>query len=521
MLAAPNLSTCNMGDADRRAATVGLGPFAHEAAALWQPGVMLAPDIAPAGPAALLVATWPVRFVHAYASRLLDGLWPFRPRIVVQRLFWLGLCLAAALISRAYPTAAAPDDDAPTSATASITKAFTVGVLKQHCSHVPAALDHAFIDATSGFVLVLALATLLVVQGVLFSWLERGVACIRRIMQEKAKQETDVLEQGDAFKLAADAIRKEERQKTGEDMRARDQAFLFLVQVLCGCNALGSYFAAAPTGGSMCHAAHVGLAVFYKPLSFPLWYCLLVLLDTSGVRLRHTLMTDVLAWVVQVLFAAWGLVCGALSLPLLVVFPMFGLLFAAPAWLFSKVKEEELELVQERSGDYKDEWDKLSESEQAAHLGTEQLFLRLRGYSVFAALVFGIKLWTFYQTGDWLGTLSDAGGALGASMPVWDLPTLTLTLRWPTELSLPEQLPLFVSAGFTCVELLLKAWRWASQRCGQSAADEVAWRVDWMDKRERSLLPLSVQSGAQAAEDVVSGAAIKRGSTSGSRKVVL
>ena len=284
-------------------------------------------------------------------------------------------------------------------------------------------------------------------------------------------------------------------------MLARDQALLFLIQVLCGCNSLGAYFAAAPAGGPLCRLAHVGLAVFYKPLAFPLWYCLLLLLDTSGVRLRHTQLTDVLAWVVQALFAAWALACGALSLPLLLAFPMFGLLFAAPALLFLWAKQEELGIVLQRSGDFKNEWDKLSESEQAAHLGTEQLFARLCGYSVFAALVFGIRLWGFYETGDWVGTLSDAGDALGVSVPVWDLPTLALSLRWPSELSLPEQLPLFVSAGFTGVEVLLKAWRWAAKRFGQTAVEEMDARLEYQEGRRqrKSVVAAAKQVPARVA----------------------
>ena len=232
--------------------------------------------------------------------------------------------------------------------------------------------------------------------------------------------------------------------------------------MLCGCNSLGNYFSTAPTGGPLCTLAHTGLAIFYKPLAFPLWYCFFSLLDTSGVKLAHDSMTQSLCWVVQMLFLLWTIACGVLSLPLLVVFPMFSLLFAVPPLLFGWLKRKQLALAkhrfsgaQERANDYdawNETWKKLTEAQQAEHLATEQLFFRLQGYSCFAALVFGIRLWRFYQTGDWVGTLSDAGGALGVSMPVWDLPTLALSFSWPKELSLPAQLPLFVSLGFIGVE---------------------------------------------------------------------
>ena len=49
-----------------------------------------------------------------------------------------------------------------------------------------------------------------------------------------------------------------------------------------------------------------------------------------------------------------------------------------------------------------------------------------------------------------MGTLCDVGEALGASAPVWDLP-------------LPGQ--------------LLKAWRWAAKRVGQTTAGEMFARL--------------------------------------------
>jgi len=212
---------------------------------------------------------------------------------------------------------------------------------------------------------------------------------------------------------------------------------------------------------------------------------------------------------VQVLFAVWALVCGALSLPLLVVFPMFGLMFYAPQWLFYKQKKWDIFLVQHRAMGYnKDQWESKTETQQAELLATGQLYERLRGYSVFAALVFGIRLWTFYKAWDWLGTLSDASTALGASAPVWDLPALALTLRWPTELPLPEQLPLFVSAGFVGVEALLAAWRWASKKFGQSTQAEVKRRYDALlgssyddiEDDKSALLPIHHDAGQQEQE---------------------
>ena len=116
---------------------------------------------------------------------------------------------------------------------------------------------------------------------------------------------------------------------------AHDKSLFLLIQVLCGCNALGTYFAAAerPAGdtASLCRAAHVGLAIFYKPLVFPLWYCLLTVLDASGRALPHNAMTETLCFVVQGLFAVWFAACGALSLPLVCApYLYLGLAFCVP-----------------------------------------------------------------------------------------------------------------------------------------------------------------------------------------------
>ena len=115
---------------------------------------------------------------------------------------------------------------------------------------------------------------------------------------------------------------------------------------------------------------------------------------------------------------------------------------------------------------------------KASLLATENLFYRLLGYSIFGALVFGIRLWRFYLTGDWVGTLKDTVSSLGAIAPIWDLPALALMLRWPAELPLPEQLPMFVSVGLIGVESLQKVWRWASKRVGLALHDELLWRLE-------------------------------------------
>eukprot|EP00936_MAST-01D_sp_MAST-1D-sp1_P002771 g2771.t1 len=568
MMGAPRLRECLVDEHDKEcvSAMPGIGAFVNGAAAPWVPGVMLGPKLPGGEQFPTLYVSWPFDWyllkdrmhskrrqlrrqiawfglvARALASKLLDGTRPFRPRVLAHRLFWLLLCATATLLPRMFIAPLSPDDTA-LSTTAAITGAFTVGVLEQQCSHVPAALEHAYINAASGFMLVLILCGLMLFKEAFNKWLigvaarletevevsssgrnascMHGVTCCRtaktrfarfiRIITPDTKREIyDEDEELEDTDMATTRVKEAE-----DGIHMRDQGFLFLVQVLCGCNALGAYFAVAPTGGVMCAAAHVGLAVFYKPLTCPLWYCLLVLVDSSGVRIRHTIMTDVLAWVVQLLFTVWALVCGFLSLALLVVFPMFGLLFYAPQWLFFKYKSSDISFVQRRMfGDSKIRWEKkLNDAARAELLAIAQLYERLRGYTIFAALVFGIRLWTFYATRDWQGTLSDAFNALGVSVPVWNWPTLVLMLRWPSELPLAEQLPLFVSAGFVTYEALLKVWRVATKKIGVSALDEVTLRRKGL---------LGGEMDSEASVVVPSGDLQREQQASGvSRKVVI
>ena len=504
MISSGTLHDCELDKADRRALRRRLGTFAHAAAA-WQPGVALGP--------------------RAHAEALLDGLWPhFSTRVLAQRLLWLGICVAVALLPTAYVEASEALAAPPaTNTTGRASLALTFGVLQQHCDAVPPALENAYADAVALFALVLAVVAALAARNVVLTKLTSSLcggtggggkgAKPSRTKVLFAKMQSILVARSQNLNLSEmvggeNPAFKAAEARVQEDMRARDSAFHFLVQVLCCCNALGGYVAAAPTGGLLCRAAHVGLVVFYKPLAFQLWYCLLVLLDTSRVRLRHTVMTGQLCHIVQLLLAIWAIVCGGLSLPLLVAFPMFGVLFVAPTLLLMRWKKNDLALLRFRNSaegyaipgrlwvrsvpfsaipagpyrdtlkfhNWKDEWGRRSPAEQSELLGVEQLFYRLRGYSAFAACVFGAQLWPLYQGGDWAGTMRNAGAALRLSLPVWHLPTLRLSFRWPTDLSLPQQLPAFVAVGFAGMELGLKVWRSGSNRAGLTTSEEILLR---------------------------------------------
>ena len=346
-------------------------------------------------------------------------------------------------------------------------------MLHEHCGSVPPALEHAYADAVAGFGVVLYAAVLWVA----FGYAER---LFKRCRLQRGPAEDDAGGGdgggSDASKRAADELAAAE---------ARDKPFFLLVQVLCGCNALGSYFlapGAAPSGGSwLCRPAHVGLAIFYVPVVFPLWYCLLSLLDISGKALPHTCMTETLSFVVHALFLAWFAVCGALSLPLVLgPYIYIGLAFLALPLLYLVVMDRFYEgdgvedaiffegnftstgIIFGRNGLWREEGDELSPALQAKMLATEQLFFRMSGYAVFSSTVFGIGLWGLYEGRSYTAVLGDAGRWLSAGLPVWDPAALLARLellRWPSELDLFRKYPLAVSLGFLGIEAALKVWR--------------------------------------------------------------
>ena len=119
LLTAARLRKCEMDDELQRAIETlpGLAPFAHPLAA-WNPGVMLG------------------------------------PRAFVTKLLCLGLCALAVWLPFLFAeTSPLP---APPATASDEALSFTFDALAEQCATVPAALEHAYIDATTGFVVVVA-----------------------------------------------------------------------------------------------------------------------------------------------------------------------------------------------------------------------------------------------------------------------------------------------------------------------------------------------------------------------------
>ena len=239
-----------------------------------------------------------------------------------------------------------------------------------------------------------------------------------------------------------------------------------------------------PTGSGLCQPAFIGLSVFFKPLALPITYCMLVASDTSGRMLLHTHMTETLCFAVQVLALVWLVCIGLLSCPLLfIAFPFFGIIFAALYLYYVRIflprywsdqsgltayrgdKEVVLSqwdvLKRFRSGKEEGlrDWYRLDNEVQDKLLNAESLGTILLLRTAPFALCFGISLWRFYLSMDYVGELQKIETLIKGVIPLIDFHALIDMIRWPKDLALPEQIPLAVSVGAIVIENLPKLWR--------------------------------------------------------------
>jgi hypothetical protein len=76
------------------------------------------------------------------------------------------------------------------------------------------------------------------------------------------------------------------------------------------------------------------LAIFYKPLVPSMWYGAAHLLDNEGWMLHHTIFTDSLVALVELLFATWCVLTVGFALPVLLCFIYLPLLLAIPLGVY-------------------------------------------------------------------------------------------------------------------------------------------------------------------------------------------
>jgi hypothetical protein len=313
-----------------------------------------------------------------------------------------------------------------------------IGTLNQLCDFVPAQTKEEYVDAVSGYGIVVFVSLLLAI------WNNRP---------EKLKT--------DCFRLDAESLGQTAGTPSKAVTSKDERAFYLLMQLLSVMFSLGHYVAwskVRPTGGFLCTVAARGtLAVFYKPILPAMWYGFMHLLDDEGWMLHHNILTDTLIAIIILLFSLWFVVAFVFSFPVLVCFFYFGMLLLIPVVIFLFTNPEIIS-----AGD--DDIKKMSTEERAEAAATKILFKRLLGYTVFASLVFATQLWPLYlgvvvDFSSYASLAKQTAENMGLSLSFWK-PQWAWSFNWPKDLALPEQIALGVSLGFLGVEQLVVGWRW-------------------------------------------------------------
>ena len=182
-----------------------------------------------------------------------------------------------------------------------------------------------------------------------------------------------------------------------------------------------------------------------------------ILFDPAGGVLQHNVLTDTIVLVVGLVFATWFCLAAAVSVPVLLAYAYLPLLLWLPVIVVI------LEMVfNEKKWDVEGEqWPihllnaifsetkrkKLPGNAPAEVLATKLLIMRFVYITLFATLVFGVRLWPLY-TGDasYADVLDDAVRGMGVSLSFWS-PSWRVSFAWPFELPAVDQIALGSSVG--------------------------------------------------------------------------
>jgi hypothetical protein len=248
------------------------------------------------------------------------------------------------------------------------------------------------------------------------------------------------------------------------------------IQLLCACFFLGQYFmwspqSETPQGGVLCTLfARSTLSIFYKPLVPTMWYGLAHLLDHEGWMLHHTVFTDTLVGLVELIFGAWCVLAFAVALPVLVCYFYLVLPLVLPlaTYTWVQLKLLSINLGTTIDGDArmrKIEWiveARGLEYSPAAVADVERdasrvlmVWNRLSLLCILVAAVLSIKLWPFYLGRTYVDVLTNAASQLSVSFEFWELGWWS-GFGWPDKLPLPDQIVLSVSLGTLGAEQILK-----------------------------------------------------------------
>jgi hypothetical protein len=206
--------------------------------------------------------------------------------------------------------------------------------------------------------------------------------------------------------------------------------------------------------------------VFYKPFFASTFYCLNYLADTSGWMLWHNPFTDSIVAVLMILLLTWTFCSVVVSLPVLVCFFFFTIMFFIPpvAYFAStrkalaidlrKLKKKLDKLKEKKSPSFENEEKAFMEKKTEKEAAT-LIFKRLLFYSTFSCLVFGVYFYPFYEGEGYVSVLERAKEAAVPSLRFW-APNFSLSFSWP-HVSFPSQFGLGLSLAVFSMEYALMA----------------------------------------------------------------
>jgi hypothetical protein len=260
-----------------------------------------------------------------------------------------------------------------------------------------------------------------------------------------------------------------------KSLRKLLRGLVLFVQLLSVFFFLGKYLVwepVRPEGGVLCTVfARTALSIFYKPMIPAMWYCMAHLVDTEGWMLHHTLFTDTLVALIELLVGAWFLLTFAVSLPVLICYVYLPLILLVPlmayGFLAEKLVSSEVSVVfrssvRALSPELRAELDEKELEKERAKLTPKQLdelavldavLKRLALFSLLIALVGAIELWPLYNGKSYGAILSGAFDSFSFSIDFWKLEWWTSF--WPSKLPSIDMYGLVASLGCLGAEFVL------------------------------------------------------------------
>jgi len=378
-------------------------------------------------------------------------------------------CIAAFFLPVVFSSEGDSDDDDEAGKSGDdsnqSSSSFIAVSLREVCGSNTEALGDLFVDPISGLMMVVVIAAMFVV-----------FEAYAELLKSLAVDFTESLFSCESCSVIKDMISQNIEGKvdgakpaldTGVDCalsKVQRSFFLFVhLQVLFF--VLGDFLIwsnPVPFDTALCRSALTTTVIFYKPFLVSTFYCLNYLADATGWLLWHNPLTDSIVAVLLVLLLLWAVVAFAFSLPLLVCFFFFTLIFFVPPIVYfaitcDAIYNSGIKTRSERDHEFVRRMEKVTEEQRSEGEAAALIFKRLVFYSFFACLVFGVSLYPFYEGYGYVETMEHVSAAVLPSLSFWS-PEFALSFSWP-RVSFPSQLGLVVSIGAISLEYFLLGWQ--------------------------------------------------------------